>query len=55
MFHISELIIQIAQEFHEYWGYIDNFWVINSTWEIKIGWQTVNYWCQLQKKPTIKI
>ena len=54
MFHISEPITWTAQEFHEYWGYMDNFWVVNSTREIKNGRQTINYWCRLWREPVIK-
>ena len=54
VFHISEPITWTAQEFHEYWRYMDNFWVVNSTREIKNGRQTVNYCCRLWREPAIK-
>ena len=31
VFHITEEITWTTEQFDEYWGYMDNFWVSNST------------------------
>ena len=54
VFHISEAIIWTAKEFHDYCGSMDNFWVLNSTREIKNGRQMLNYWCRLWRYAAIK-
>ncbi len=40
VFYIREEITWTAEQFDEYWGYMDNFWVLNSTRPIKNGKQT---------------
>ena len=43
-----------AEQFDQYWGYMDSFWVLNSTWPVKDGRQTLNYWCCLWREPAEK-
>ena len=43
VFHITEEITWTAEQFDEYWGYMDSFWVLNSTRPVKDGKQTLNY------------
>ncbi len=54
VFYIREEITWTAEQFHEYWGYMDNFWVLNSTRPIKNGKQTLNYWCRLWRESAEK-
>ena len=37
VFCIKEDITWSAEEFNQYWGYIDNFWILNFTRRIKDG------------------
>ena len=50
VFCIREEITWTAEQFNEYWAYMDNFWVLNSTRPIKDGKQTLNYWCRLWRE-----
>lgn len=43
VFCIKEDITWSAEEFSQYWGYMDNFWILNSTRPIKDGKQTLNF------------
>lgn len=51
VFCIKEDITWSAEEFNQYWGYINNLWILNSTRPIKDGKQTLNYWCRLWRIP----
>ena len=53
-FHITEEITWTAKQFDQYWGYMDSFWVLNSTRPVKDGRQTLNYWCRLRREPAEK-
>ena len=50
VFYIRKEITWSAEQFNEYWGYMDNFWVLNSTRPIKDGKQTLNYRYKEPKK-----
>ena len=54
VFHITEEITWTAEQFDEYWGYMDSFWVLNSTRPVKDGKETLNYWCRLWREPAEK-
>ena len=45
VFHITQDVTWSVEQFREYWGYMDNFLVLNSPRPIKDGKQTLNYWC----------
>ena len=54
VFCINEDITLSAEQFNQYWGYMDNFWILNSNRSIKDGKQTLNYWCRLWKEQVEK-
>ena len=54
VFAMDEPIIWTGEQFNDYWKFVDNYWVHNSTTKTQNGQEVSNYWWRLWKESQTK-